>query len=773
MLKKNLLMLAGLAVLLVLGLGTTLDEPHSFMSAVYVGDPEIEQAMLRRDFGIPGLAMTMKWLGPGDSMMGSPEEEAGRSNDERLHRVRLTRGFWLSTHEVRTADFAEFVAATNHRTHSEMAHSLYNSVTKERIAGKTWRNAFDDSANTPVVGVSLRDAYTFCQWLTERERKAGRLPDAYVYTLPTEAQWEYACRAGRMTRFSFGDDSAALHEYANYADRSSDPKDRGPEQDDRFPQAAPVGSYRPNPWGLYDMHGNVAELCADTYWKGYQEGEVIDPLGPAGLRRDQVLVRGGGWASPAEDLRSAARRAVPAMDAYWDVGFRVALRHRAIATVYTLTGQNRAWHLIRSGSGSTVRHDALRSAEIERVIQFPRRQSLGFPQVRVRGAGTSWVSLPMRASGPLEVPSGIEIKLHIDKVNIRSDRDLAPLDDLKPDDLVGIEITAEKLSGAALGHISHLTGLQAVAVQSRRLRDSGLIHLADLAVLERLDLTGTKVRGPGLGYLRNPERVRHLDLSGTLIADEALALLKPFTGLEVLRLGRTAISRLGICSRLTGLKELDLSGTPVTDAGLAGLSQLADLERLGLAETLVTSQGLVHLSNLKNLKGLDLRKTAVDDEGLAQLAGLLHLETLAVGEGSLVGSAALDAVFSPITDEGLRHLTALRRLQTLRLNQSRITGRGFSELKDLVDLRELSLRECQIDEAGLKAIAGLKGLEVLDVSANEITDEGLKTLLALPHLRRVIAIGTGVTPAGAAAFGRQSERAEVLLEESRDTLMQR
>jgi sulfatase modifying factor 1 len=773
MLKKNLLMLAGLAVLLLLGLGTTLHEPHSFMSAVYVDDPRIEQGIEPRDFSIPELAITMKWLPPGDYMMGSPEDEAGRSEDERLHRVRVSRGFWLGEHEVRTADFAEFVAATGHRTHSEMANALYNSVTKERTTDKTWRSAFADNRNRPVVGVSLRDAYAFCRWLTERERKAGRLSDAYMYAVPTEAQWEYACRAGRLTRFSFGDGSGALHRYGNYADRSSDLKDRDREQDDGFPRAAPVGSYRPNPWGLHDMHGNVSELCADTYWKDYQEGEAIDPLGPAGLRRDQVLVRGGGWTSPAKDVRSATRRVVPAMDAYWDVGFRVALGPGTIATVYTLTGQNRAWRLIRSGTGSTVKHERLPSAEIERIIRFPQRQSLGFPKARIRGGGTSWVTLPMRASGPLEVSRGIEIKLHVNKVNIRSGRDLAPLDDLKPGDLAGIEITAEKLSGAALRHISHLTGLRTVELHSRRFRDSGLIHLSELAELERLDLAGTKVRGLGLSYLRHPDRVRHLDLSGTRVTDETLARLTPFTRLEVLRLGRTAVSRLDICSNLGGLKELDLSDTPVSDAGLAGLSHRTGLERLGLADTLVTSKGVAHLTKLTNLKGLDLRKTVVDDDGLAHLAGLVYLEELSVGEGLLAGRAAPDAALGSITDHGLRHLAAMKRLQTLRLNQTGITGRGFSELKDLVDLKELSVKECQIDDEGLKAVAGLEGLEVLDVSANEVTDAGLQTLLGMPHLRRVIAIGTGVTHAGAEAFGRQRQGAEVLLEESFDTLMRR
>lgn len=288
--KKNILSFAGLSIMLLIGLGTAGSSPNSYMSAVYEDDSVVEKDIKKENFTIPGLGMEMVWVKPGKFKMGSPQSDANRYDNERPHDVTLTQGFWLGRNEVTTGDFDKFVEATGHRAHSEMTSELYNSVTGERIRGKNWRNIFDDNSNKPVVGVSKYDAYSFCQWLTEREHKAGRLPEAYIFTLPTEAQWEYACRAGSSTQFSFGDNYSLLYPYANYADRTSKGKNRDRSHDDGYRYAAPVGGLKPNQWGLYDMHGNVYELCADTYWREYQDGEAIDPLGPSGVRRGEYLV---------------------------------------------------------------------------------------------------------------------------------------------------------------------------------------------------------------------------------------------------------------------------------------------------------------------------------------------------------------------------------------------------------------------------------------------------------------------------------------------------
>ena len=169
---------------------------------------------------------------------------------------------------------------------------------------KTGRGRYWGDESQPMVEVSWDGAVKFCQWLS---RKEGR-----TYRLPTEAQWEYACRAGTTTRFSFGDDEDDLYRYGNYCDRSNTNgyswQDKA--HDDGHDKTAPVGSYRPSRWGLYDMHGNVWEWCADWYGEQYPRGPVTDPTGPPdGKRR---VVRGGSWMHAPWACRSAIRsRIIP------------------------------------------------------------------------------------------------------------------------------------------------------------------------------------------------------------------------------------------------------------------------------------------------------------------------------------------------------------------------------------------------------------------------------------------------------------------------------
>lgn len=129
---------------------------------------------------------------------------------------------------------------------------------------------FGIGENFPVYGISWEEAMQFCQKLTEREHAAGRLPKNLKFTLPTVTQWEYACRAGTETRYSFGNDLSLFPQYANFPDKSAHDynrfmsyEERIMKYDDGFACVAPVGSFRPNAWGLYDMHGNVSEWCLD------------------------------------------------------------------------------------------------------------------------------------------------------------------------------------------------------------------------------------------------------------------------------------------------------------------------------------------------------------------------------------------------------------------------------------------------------------------------------------------------------------------------------
>jgi formylglycine-generating enzyme required for sulfatase activity len=185
-------------------------------------------------------------------------------------------------------------------------------VTQEQYERVMGNNPSDfKGARNPVEMVSWEDAVVFCQKLSAlpEEKAAGR-----VYRLPTEAEWEYACRAGSTTEYSFGDNESQLADYAWYDQNSGE-------------QTHPVGEKKPNPWGFYDMHGNVREWCADRS-ADYPKGAVSDPRGPKeGPFR---VSRGGGWLNGAASCRSAERCGSLPSDAFDDNGFRLALSSSGI-----------------------------------------------------------------------------------------------------------------------------------------------------------------------------------------------------------------------------------------------------------------------------------------------------------------------------------------------------------------------------------------------------------------------------------------------------------
>jgi sulfatase modifying factor 1 len=247
-----------------------------------------------------GLKMKLVWCPPGKFKMGSPESEAKRSKNEGPQvDVTLTNGFWLGKFEV--------------------TQGLWESL----METTPWRgkNGVQEGDDYSATFVNWEDATQFCNRLTDREREAGRLLKDWAYTLPTEAQWEYACRAGTTTRFSFGDSSLELGDYAWFG-RFYGEDGRQIATDD--PYAHEVGLKKPNAWRLHDMHGNVYEWCRDWYSVNRPGG--TDPPGPPeGTER---VIRGGSFFEPSWASRSARREgpmAVKHANGRLNyVGFRVA-----------------------------------------------------------------------------------------------------------------------------------------------------------------------------------------------------------------------------------------------------------------------------------------------------------------------------------------------------------------------------------------------------------------------------------------------------------------
>ena len=247
-----------------------------------------QQQQWSEEAGMPveitnSIGMKLRLIPPGEFLMGEPEDGEHRPYFEfphhvqplpfeYLHRVRITKPFYLGTYEVTQAEY-------------------------QKVMGEN-PSSFK-GATRPVEWVSWFQAAEFCRKLSARE---GR-----TYRLPTEAEWEYACRAGTTTRFYWGDSDAesVMKDYCWYEKNANPLNWTEPHAAKRGTQ--PVGQKRPNPWGLYDMSGNVWELCQDKWNRGYYDrSPETDPQGPPGWGAGRVP-RGGAWNSPAVDCRSANR----------------------------------------------------------------------------------------------------------------------------------------------------------------------------------------------------------------------------------------------------------------------------------------------------------------------------------------------------------------------------------------------------------------------------------------------------------------------------------
>jgi sulfatase modifying factor 1 len=246
------------------------------------------------------------WCPPGKFTMGSPPDELERRPGEEQVEVTLTRGFWAGKFEVTQGDW------------KRVADKLPGELTAELPEG-------DD---LPVGNVNFAEAEGFCRKLTEKARQAGDLPAGWEFRLPTEAQWEYACRAGTTTATSFGDTLSSKQ--ANFKGKPYNGAEEGPS----LGMAAKVGGYPANPWGLHDMHGNTFEWCRDWYHARLPSGEDPDlssAKATAARNRDGTYSRsrrGGAWDDDGKFCRAAFRVRFEPERRYDHIGLRVVAVRR-------------------------------------------------------------------------------------------------------------------------------------------------------------------------------------------------------------------------------------------------------------------------------------------------------------------------------------------------------------------------------------------------------------------------------------------------------------
>ena len=320
------------ALVLVAGLLLAAGPPQAFELKL-VSVPAGEFSM--------GTSEQQEWMLRSRFVRNAPVDSDDVPAERPQHRVRISAAFQMGAFEVTVGQFRAFVEASGYKTDAEKSGRGARGFNRtkgefESAAQYTWKNpGFPQDETHPVVCVSWNDAVAFCDWLSAREKA--------TYRLPTEAQWEYACRAGTEFNLSFGDDPTLTTQYANVADVSLEKAHKGmtmrmqlvdltKDPEDGFVYTAPVGRFKPNPFGLYDMHGNAWEWCRDRYqrfhYKEYEKrGKVAarDPIGPekSDDHGDWRVLRGGSWALDVVAARASARLWNDQADAFCYAGFRV------------------------------------------------------------------------------------------------------------------------------------------------------------------------------------------------------------------------------------------------------------------------------------------------------------------------------------------------------------------------------------------------------------------------------------------------------------------
>lgn len=277
-----------------------------------VRQPPANEAMVN------SLGMEMRLILPGTFVMGSPLHEPRRL-DEAQRRTTISRPFYIGAHEVTVGQFRRFASERPNEVDKGGQTVLPDGLNRLNPTGSWDQPGFPQTDRHPVVFVSWEEANRFCQWLSEKEGK--------TYRLPTEAEWEYAARAGSQTSFWWGDDASGAASRANIGDQVF--AERFPARDyrtgfrDGHALPAPVGSYAPNVFGLYDVAGNAVEWVQDWYGTRGSLPER-DPVGPAA--GEFKIGRGGGWANKPDEARSAFRFSADPTIRFSGSGLRVVLQ---------------------------------------------------------------------------------------------------------------------------------------------------------------------------------------------------------------------------------------------------------------------------------------------------------------------------------------------------------------------------------------------------------------------------------------------------------------
>jgi eukaryotic-like serine/threonine-protein kinase len=549
------------------------------------------------------IGMKLQIIPPGKFMMGSSKEEIDfwlKQNvshwKEHLpwegpqHEVEITQPFYMGQTDVTVGQFRQFVKATGYKTQAERegraARGFPNEEFKE-VADTTWLNpGFAQTDDHPVVCVSWNDAVEFCQWLSKQQEK--------TYRLPTEAEWEYSCRAGSKGRWCFGDNEGELWDYV---------RDGGNSQNHSWP----VAGLKKNSWGLYDMHGNVAEWCQDVFDPNYYKtSPPKDPPGPAA--GDARAIRGGSWLwHEAHTTRSAMRYYHgPAGSANF-CGFRVVL---VVSSPKTKTPP-----AVAPFTDADVQRIAALPAEqqVEEVRKELKRRNPGFDgkmETKIEGGVVTEfqiVSDKVTDIAPIRVFDALRVLVCSGTGTNDGPNgllaDLTPLEGMNLAGLTHLGLWHTKVSDAGLAYFKDCKGLMHLGLGSTKVSDVGLANFKDCKNLIQLWVPDTQVGDAGLAHFHDCKSLTDLNLAGTKVSDAGLANFKECKNLKYLWLDRTPVGDAGLAQ----LKGIPLRALSIDSTGITDLTpvQGMPLEEIRLTPKNIT-QGLDILRNMKSLKTIGI-----------------------------------------------------------------------------------------------------------------------------------------------------------------------
>jgi eukaryotic-like serine/threonine-protein kinase len=510
------------------------------------------------------IGMKLRLIPPGQFLM--------RPN----YNVTITKPLQIGSCEVTIAQFRAFVDDDGYKTTAEvLGNGQQISDTMPRVtrdtnqrAEFTWRhenvNRGDDY---PVAQLSWEDAVKFCEWLSRKEGKR--------YRLPTEAEWEWACRAGSMNKFHFGDEVGEMDDYAWCVDNSQN-------------QAHPVGLKKPNSWGLFDMHGNVCEYCRDWHATEFPSGQVSDPGGPPDGRTR--VTRGGGYIGTPQSLAFGFRgRFMPT----WSLnhfGFRV------VCDVDV--------------SGPPA--DGVETADPDRRAAEWALSAGGIVQVN---AWPDWIrdaaDLP---KGPFRLTL-----IHFYYNEKVTDSGLAHFEHCR--NLLNLKLHGQGVSDTGMVYFKDSKDLTSLVLVYTKVSDVGLANFQGCRRIEELVLPGSRVTDAGLAWFKDCQNLRLLDLSDTAVGDQGLAVFADCKNLEKLALSSSEVSDAGLShfQGCTKLNTLRLIGAQVTDAGLSHFQDSVNLKILQAPQTEVSDKSIPLLATMTRLVQLDVRETKLTADGVEAL----------------------------------------------------------------------------------------------------------------------------------------------------------